>query len=226
MTAPHSTSLAAGALLALATTACGTSAMQTDAPPQGGYEERPNETQRGAKPPVPRRNPHAVPYEVTMTIEDAPGPFAVVKAAMQYEVLNERCLPRLGGMAGTRVSAVEWVEIELAQIAPQTYRGRFYDDLMVDEDYFGLGVCHWSLVTTVFQLRATGAEGETKFSEHLFYKDLMGNDPIRTYYWKGYYPRASLDDFPEGGERDASKFKPELRDELFVLDFSIRKVAP
>lgn len=217
--------LLVGASLALAATACGTSAMQTDAP-SSGRQERPNETQRDAKPPVPKRNPNPTAYEITMTIENAPGPFGVVKAAMQYDVSNQQCLPRLGGMAGTRVSALEWVEIELQRVSPNTYRGRFYDDLLVDEDYYGLGVCRWSLVTTQFRLQATGAKGETEFTEHLFHRDLTGASAIRNYYWKGYYPHAFIEDFPAGGERDVSKFKPDVRDELFVLDFSIRKITP
>lgn len=231
MPQPPSPLLAAGAL-ALAVTACGSAAMHASTPsdrPSGVPEhERPNETQRGAKPPVPRRNPHAVAYDLTLTLRDAPGPFAVVKAGMDYDVANPLCLPRLGGMSGTRVQATQDVPIELRQIAPNVYRGRFYDDLFVDEDYYGLGVCHWRLTGIGLGLRATGAAGETRFGDGLFRNDLISGKPQRIYFEKRFYPRTDLANFPATGERDLSKFKPEYRtaEHLFALDVRAERVVP
>lgn len=222
--------LAAGAI-ALAVTACGSAAMHTSTPsdrPSGVPEhERPNETQRGAKPPVPRRNPHAVAYDLTLTIHDAPGPFAVVKAGVDYDVTNPLCLPRLGGMSGTRVQATQDVAIELTQIAPNVYRGRFYDDLFVDEDYYGLGVCHWRMTGVGLGLRATGAPGETRFGDGITRDDLLSGKVRRMYLEKRFYPRADLPNFPAAGERDLSRFKPEFRDadHLFMLDVSAAKAS-
>ena len=180
------------------------------------------------QPPRPqiRRNPNPTAYEITMKIENAPGPFGIVKAAMQYEVLDDSCLPDLGGMAGTKASLLEWVPVELSRVSGDTYRGVVYDDLLVDEDYYGLGVCHWSLVTTQFKLRAGAVEGESRFSHHIFHDDLVGKKNIRSHFWSGRYPKGKLDDMPVPGEEDATKFKPEVRDELFVLDFQIRKTVP
>lgn len=225
---PASPFLAAGAL-ALAVTACGSAAMQPTTPsgtPSGVPEhERPNEIQRDAKPPVPRRNPHAVAYDITLTLHDAPGPFAVVKAGMDYEVANPLCLPRLGGMSGTRVQATQDVPIDLVRIAPNVYRGRFHDDLFVDEDYYGLGVCHWRLTGIGFGLRATGADGETRFGDVIFHDDLVGGRSQRIYFEKHFYPSTEIPDFPATGERDLSKFKPEYRgrDHLFMLEIAVEK---
>lgn len=216
--------LAAGAL-ALVVSACASASMQTDAPdmPSG---ERPNETQRGAPPPKPRRNPQAVPYEITLRIENAPGPFEAVRAAMQYEVANERCLPRLGGISGTRVTAREWVEVDVERTGPDTYRARVFDDLMVDEDYYGLGVCEWQLVTVQFKLTAAG--GGSVLAHHLFRDDVLQGRRIDVHFWKGRYaagdPRFAH--VPVYGETDPARYKPELRDELFVFRFASHRGTP
>src|SRR5690606_27347179 len=140
-----------------------------------------------------KRNPNPTAYEITMTIENAPGPFGIVRAAMQYEVLDLDCRPYLGGMAGTRASLLEWVPVELNHVSGTTYRGVIYDNLLVDEDYYSLGVCHWSLVTTQFKLQAGEVEGEARFSHHIFHDDLVSKDRITAHFWKGRYPKGRIE---------------------------------
>ncbi len=178
------------------------------------------------QPPRPqiKRNPNPTAYEITMTIENAPGPFGIVKAAMQYEVLDESCLPDLGGMAGTKASLLEWVPVELSHVSGNIYRGVVYDNLLVDEDYYGLGVCHWSLVTTQFKLQAGAVQGESRFSHHIFHDDLVKAGQQKVYFWKGHYPKESIENMPVPSEQDIKKFKPEVLDELFALAFNIRKI--
>jgi hypothetical protein len=214
--------LTLGLVLAALTTSCGTSAMQNPSRPVPHVDVKDNQPPR----PQIRRNPNPTAYEVTMTIENAPGPFGSVKAAMQYEVLDERCLPDLGGMAGTRASLLEWVPVELEPVSGNTYRGRIYENLLVDEDYYGLGVCHWSLVATQFKLQAGVTAGEARFSHHLFHTDGISEKNVRAYFWKGRYPKGAIEDMPVPSEVDVSKFRPEVRDELFVLDLDVRKATP
>lgn len=194
--------------------------MQNPSPPVRHVDVKDNQPPR----PQIRRNPNPTAYELTMTIENAPGPFGIVRAAMQYEVLDERCLPDLGGMAGTRASLLEWIPIELVHVSGDTYRGVVYDDLLVDEDYYGLGVCHWSLVTTQVKLQAGKEEGEARFSHHIFHGDLVSKDRITALFWKGRYPKGRIADMNVPSEEDLGKFKPEVRDELFALRFNIRKI--
>lgn len=214
--------LALGLSLAVALTACGTAAMQSNAP-------TPSLDVKDRQPPRPqiRRNPHPIAYDITVTIENAPGPFGVVKAAMQYEVLDDSCRPDLGGMAGTKASLLEWVPIELRHVSGSTYRGVIYDNLLVDEDYYGLGVCHWSLVAAQFKLQAGVSDNETRFSHHVFHEDLVGKERIRAYFPDRAYPE--VPDIPKmlyPGEERLEAFRPESRDHLFALDLVIRKRAP
>lgn len=224
MSPPALTSLLAASLLATALTACANPPMDDEFSTFPG--DRPNEIQRGAKPPVPRRNPDAVPYDITLRIENAPGPFGKVRAAMVYRVENERCLPRLGGMSGTRVTASEFIAIPLESTGPAQWQGRFQDDLLLDEDYYGLGICRWQLAGVSVEMLATGAAGETSFSEFLFPVDLKSGASTKAYFVQRHYPRAEMSDFPASGERDILKFKPEVRDRLFALVADVRQVRP
>lgn len=213
--------LALGLSLAVALTACGTAAMHSDAP-------NPSLDVKDRRPPRPQiqRNPQPIAYDITLTIENAPGPFGVVKAAMQYEVLDERCLPDLGGMAGTKASLLEWVPVELKHVSGTTYRGVVYDNLLLDEDYYGLGECHWSLVAVQFKLQAGLSENETRFSHHVFHDDLVGKERIRAYFPHRAYPEVSqIPKMLYPGEERLEAFKPEARDELFVLDLAIEERA-
>jgi hypothetical protein len=93
----------------------------------------------------PRRNPHPTQrYEVTVTT-DAPGPWDNVKAAVSYEVTNVECTPEAPKFIGGHISGPmdQWEDIEITQVSENTWRGYFYRDLLRDEDYYGLGVCHW-----------------------------------------------------------------------------------
>lgn len=221
--------LAAGALT-LAVSACASAAMPNDLPadaPHGASQyERPNDTQPGAKPPVPRRNPAAIAYEVVFTIHDAPGPFADMHASFGYDVADHRCLPRLGGMSGTRVDAHRSMDMPLERIGPSQFRGLVYDDLFVAEDYYGLGVCKWVLTGVGIGLRATGADTDARFSEGLTGKDVLALGSARGYFERRFYPRGPIDAMPVPTTRDLARFKPEVRDRLFSIEVRARRVRP
>jgi hypothetical protein len=210
--------IAPGLFLALVATACGSTPMQSQVP-RTHVDVKDNQPPK----PVIQRNPHPTAYQVTVSIKDAPGPFEVVKAAMQYEVLDPACRPDLGGMAGTRASLLEWVPVELARQADGTYRGTIYDGLLKDEDYYGLGVCHWSLVTVQFVLMAHDNETDTEFSYHLWRKDFALGTDKRAYFPRTAYPKTSIAGMTFPGEEKIERFKPEARDDLFTLNLSIKE---
>jgi hypothetical protein len=214
--------IALGLFLALLTTSCGSAAMHNPSP------VRPVDV-KDNQPPRPqiKRNPNPTAYEITMTIENAPGPFGVIEGVMQYETaLNDPCMPYLGGMAGTRMRLKEHIPVTLTPIGDNKYSGIYYTDLLVDEDYYGLGICHWSMIAARVSLSAGVMEGETRFFENIFFDDLVSKDQIRVHFWKGRYPKGQLEAMHVPGEEGLGKFKPEIHDELFSLNFDIRKVSP
>ena len=219
----HAPVTALGLLFAALTTSCGLPAMQTPSRPVQPMDVKDNQPPR----PQIRRNPNPTAYEVTMTIENAPGPFGSIEGVMQYETaLNDPCLPDLGGMAGTRMRLKEHVPVTLEKVGEHTYRGIYYTDLLIDEDYFELGLCRWSMVAARVVLRAGIEDGEANFFENIFFDDLVSKDRVKVYFWKGHYPRETIEGMNIPGEEDISKFKPDARDDLFALAFDIRKLVP
>lgn len=214
--------IALGLFLALLTTSCGSAAMQNPSPVRH-VDVKDNQPPR----PQIKRNPSPTAYEITMTIENAPGPFGSIEGVMQYETaLDDPCMPDLGGMAGTRMRLKEHVPVTLTQVGENKYRGIYYTDLLVDEDYYGLGVCHWSMIAARVSLSAGVTEGETRFFENIFFDDLVTKDQVRVHFWKGRYPKGQIESMNVPGEEGLEKFKPEILDELFSLKFDIRKVSP
>ncbi len=215
--------LALGLSLALLTTSCGSSAMQNPSRPVRHADVKDNQPPR----PQIRRNPNPTAYEITMTIENAPGPFGWIEGVMQYETaLDDPCMPDLGGMAGTRMRLKERIPVTLTKVGENQYRGVYYTDLLVDEDYYGLGVCRWSMIAARVTLRAGMEEDEANFFENIFFDDLVSKDRVKAYFWKGRYPKGQIKGMNVPGEEALEKFKPEVRDELFALAFDIRKLTP
>ncbi|MFL9883260.1 hypothetical protein PQR66_09505 [Paraburkholderia agricolaris] len=90
-----------------------------------------------------RQNPQpAIRDEVTMTIDRAPGPFDSVEVNVLYQVANSQCIRMLRGSGATPVLEKS-IRIDLERVGNDRYEGEMVADLMQDEDYYGLGVCHW-----------------------------------------------------------------------------------
>lgn len=97
------------------------------------------------KTPDIKQNPHPkMRYEITITIEGAPGSFDSMQTIAQYDIENDHCVP-LQPMSGARLTPDKTIEMPLTRVGDNTYRGEVYTDLLEDADYYGLGICHWKL---------------------------------------------------------------------------------
>ena len=167
-----------------------------------------------------RRNPAPVQaYRLRMHIHDAPGPLKVTVSATQHDVVTPACLPVPNDNPGGHLSPVPTHDIpfQLERVSETEYTGIFYADGMIDEDYHGRGICRWALIQAQVQMKASDAEGETRFIVSLD-KDELGNDGSKTvYYWKGGYPRSSMDDFPDYGVTRREDVRDDLRADLFSV---------
>lgn len=127
-------------------------------------------------------------YEVTVRIEDAPGPFDTVDGTVDYRVSNEDCVP-MTPITGATIPPSKRVSLKLAPAGNGTYKGELFADLLQDEDYFGKGVCHWSLV-------AAGVEARVKkmdFAASLRKDDIFGHKPITHYYANRAYAESDTE---------------------------------
>ncbi|BDU23249.1 hypothetical protein [Dyella sp. GSA-30] len=132
------------------------------------------------KTPDIKKNPHPkMRYELTMTIKDAPGQFDSITGFVQYEVLNKACVPETGGpMNAMRLAPQLDPPLEFTRINDSEYRATVYLDRLQDEDYYGLGVCRWSMTGVVTRLRV----GKGRFSPDLSPDEVFSQKPITRYY--------------------------------------------
>jgi hypothetical protein len=115
----------------------------------------------------PKKNPHPTKrYEVTAMAE-APGPWNSVSGAAIFDIVNLECT-RENKFLGVHIKPQDVpIEFEMVRIDEKTWKGHFYRDAILDEDYYGLGICHWDAtgVSVVFTAQGIDftASGLTKF---------------------------------------------------------------
>lgn len=179
--------------------------------------------------PVSYRNPAPKEaYTITMTLNGAPGPFAVMKGLAQYDVVNRECLspPKDNPGGHTAPVPTDDVEIPLRKISDTEYEATVYADQMLDQDFAGRGLCHWKLIQFRVHMKATGAPGETLFIPSIQDDKLIPATSEMVYFNKRSYPRAGMDDFVDTGVNDRSRFGPTISDEdLFTVGFDTGKEA-
>jgi hypothetical protein len=164
-----------------------------------------------------RQNPRQA-YQIVMTIENAPGPFAMIEGSAQYDVINHKECGYIDPVSETisRINThppVEWKPIGNGQ-----YIATVYADLMLDEDYYGRGICRWKFTAVSALMRAAGAETETRFLPGISVEEIMAGTPLKLYFWGGgRYPRSQMDDFADFGERSPAEYKAELSNQLFSI---------
>lgn len=214
-------------LLALLLSACSapeTSMTQTQSPATEAAAEADVEAGgRGLAKlnPNPRRA-----YELTLTLDKAPGVFAAVNGYAQYDVSNDRECGQIHPQTGVGQRITSSESISLKKVSEQQYRGVLYLDLMQDEDYYGRGECHWEMTGARVSLKASGKQEETAFLPFIETKDVIAGKPVILYFWKGGYPKEDIEDYADNGLPSASDFKPELRDELFSVTLMAKEVSP
>jgi hypothetical protein len=103
-------------------------------------------------------------YRLQVHTDAAPGPFDTVGAEVLYKVEHPQCLAWKDRFAGIPMQAEHRQTVALNRVNATTYEGVLYADLLVDEDYYGLGVCHWSVNSVNVTLR----KGRTAFDAYVF----------------------------------------------------------
>jgi hypothetical protein len=172
-------------------------------------------------------------FDVVLKLHNAPGPFERIKAVAQYDVANEAECGRINPATGTAGRITSQEPVALKRVADDEYHGTVYLDRMLDEDYYGRGVCQWKFSGTGALLKATGAHEETRFLTFIDADRFTAGDTLTLYYPRVDYPRAapvkgpygmtSIEDYPDSGNEDPTDYVPELRNALFSISLSAKE---
>ena len=171
-----------------------------------------------------RRNPAPQQrYEVTLEIKDAPGPFEVVEGFMQYEVRDDQCVPKDPVSGAHPQRPKQTIPAQYERVTENTYRATIYTDLLLDDDYFGLGLCPWKLVATRAALRAKAAY-ETRFVTDLSLDELKRQQRKFLYFPKSEYSTPNLG-YPAFGI-GPEMLRPEHSSAKFTITMTARWETP
>ncbi|MDO9253227.1 MAG: hypothetical protein Q7U48_16980 [Hydrogenophaga sp.] len=169
--------------------------------------------------PTPRQG-----YEIVLTIQDAPGPFKKMGWSALYQAKG--CNYVVNDFAGVRGEPEHTVVLPFTERPDGSYAATVYLDAMLDEDYYGNGVCQWQMVGVGAGVMATGTPAESSFRASLQPDQVVAEQPVQLFYWKGYYPRSKTDGFRTWGNNTREKFALEARDNLFSMTLTPKKVQP
>ncbi|MGZ0024492.1 hypothetical protein [Stenotrophomonas sp. S4] len=166
-------------------------------------------------------------YELVLTLKDAPGPFAIVEGVAQYDASNYADCGRILPATGTAGRITSQESFTLRKIGENEYRGTFYLDRMLDEDYYGRGACHWTLTGVGAMLRATTGEADTRFLTFVDKKRMDTGSQLTRYYPRADYPRIEeITGYGASGKEDPSSYRADLRDALFSTTTTVQKLMP
>lgn len=168
-----------------------------------------------------KKNPRPVKrYEITMTIEGAPGPFESVTGKMGYEIINKSCAPQ-DMVTGARPTPDETPPIVFSRVSENVYKGIVYLDLLLDEDYYGLGICHWKMTDAFISLKANGVS----MAPDISYDDILAQRPVTQYMAKELYHGAAVKDLNVGAG-PMSEYIAKNRDKFFSITFAAHEKLP
>ncbi|GAB3374968.1 hypothetical protein GCM10027431_28170 [Lysobacter rhizosphaerae] len=168
-------------------------------------------------------------YKITATIDDAPGPFAMVEGMGSYQVVNSDACGKRDKWAGLTTGLNTGVPFELIKVSDTRYEGTFYLDRLPDADYYGNGVCRWEFVAVSVSFSATGKDkNETTFEPDLSAKEVSAGGQKKTYFPKEFYLLPSgIENYSTIGQPDRSQFAPGITDdELFTITLTAEQVQP
>jgi len=175
-------------------------------------------------------NPHPKQaYRLRIKINDAPGPLKLMgNFGVGYKA--ENCSYVINHLEGVSSNPKKDVENQVRQLGDFEYETVVYTDAILDEDYFGEGICHWKPDGFGVAFKATGHPEETKFNFGDFLDDLMEKKTLTKYYWKWSYPYFTREDgsispdFVNFGITSPELYSAEEHKEMFTITVTLEEI--
>ncbi len=203
-------------LVAVTATAC-TAKTSGNEPTNASSQAEGSEAKR-----KPLRNLNPSPKDavhIRIKVTGAPGALPLVDAAAQYDVSNSaECGKLRSSGAFPTISSSE--AVELTKVADDEYAGVVYMDRIIDEDYYGRGVCHWEFVEARASFRASEDVKATWFVVDLPAEALEKSSAKKLFYWTGYYPGGEIENYAEFGNATLEHVPAGKESEYFTIEIS------
>ena len=176
-------------------------------------------------------NPHPKQaYRLRIKINDAPGPLKLIgKFGVGYKA--ENCTYIINKIEGAPAKPEKNLQTDIRQLGEFEYETVVYADALLDEDYFGEGVCHWQPEGFGFALKATGSPEETEFNFSDIMKYLLEKKTLTNYYWKWSYPYSRKEDGTlytdsvDFGIESPEIYSAEEHKEMFTITVTLEEIS-
>ena len=176
-------------------------------------------------------NPHPKQaYRLRIKINDAPGPLKLIgKFGVGYKA--ENCTYIINKIEGAPAKPEKNLQTDIRQLGEFEYETVVYADALLDEDYFGEGVCHWQPEGFGFSLKATGSPEETEFNFSDIMKYLLEKKTLTNYYWKWSYPYSRKEDGTlytdsvDFGIESPEIYSAEDHKEMFTITVTLEEIS-
>lgn len=189
----------------------------------------------GSKPPLRKLNPSPKrAYEIRMKLGNvsdiSPADrrsalFASVEGTMQFDVSNAAKCGKRRWLAGNVPVISSHETFHLSPGSANEYVGTVYTDLILDEDYYRRGVCHWEITEARVAIKARDLEEDTRFVAGLSAQEMRAGDAQQRYFWKGYYPHFKQGPFADYGVSQLSTVEKSKRDQYFTITLSAKAIG-
>jgi hypothetical protein len=171
-------------------------------------------------------------YEVTLKIENAPGPFKQIRWSAMYQAKG--CNYVVNEFAGVRGEPEKVLELPFKEQADGSYLATVYLDAMLDEDYYGNGVCKWEMTSVGANGAPTGSPDEAWLGGELNLEAVKGESSQAWFYPRSWYGKLALKATNEHaqvsrsllGWMDRSQLPAEVQNDLLSFSFHVRKRQP
>lgn len=175
----------------------------------------------------PKQNPHPMQRYEVIAAAEAPGPWDAVSGYIGYDVVNPGCTPENKFLGVHILPKGVGLDIEMTRVDDKTWKGYFYRDYLLDEDYHGLGTCHWDAtsVTADFSLRGV------RFNSGSILDKFLRKGPQSTYFRQSDFKK-SEDANPSlvrYGAPNFSAVRPEYTknpSDFFPITVMVKKTTP
>jgi len=193
------------------------------------------DTASNAHTPLRKLNPAPTQaYEIRLTLAnasdlsspaDGKSPFTVVEGTVQFDASNGARCGKSNALSGHVPTLSSHEPLPLSRISATEYVGTVYADMLLDEDYYGRGVCHWELTEARVALRARADIADTRFVAGLPAKTVLAGGTQARYFWKGYYPRFKNGQHADYGNNQLDAVPADKLNEFFTVTLTARKIA-
>ena len=165
-------------------------------------------------------------FEVEFEIHDAPGPLMAIPGGVGYSAPQApNCTFVSNAWAGTWGTPFKGLSLPVTPVGPNRFVMTVALDGMLDEDYYGKGVCRWKMGSAGASFAASQAKEDTVYGVSLDAKEFVDGATYRQYFWKGGYPRSDNKSgipLSNPGRRDPDGYKEPFRSNLFSITATVR----